>query len=355
MPIPTHAQLQKRLEAALAQYVKWGLTSVHDAGVDLEVIELYKELLASHRLPLRVYVMALGTGDTAARMLAQAPEPSLGDHRLSIRSFKVYLDGALGSRGAELFDRYSDAPSERGLELMNDANFRALVRAAVARGYQVNAHAIGDRAVRRALDTFEQYGGPDVADRRFRVEHASVIDPSDLPRFARLGVIASLQPVFIGEYSRWAADRLGPSRAPEVLPTANLLKSGAIVAAGTDYPAADSGNPLVTLYSMVTRMGADGTPVGGWHPEQRVDVMTALRAMTWAPAFAAFQEQDLGVLAVGRLADLTVLSADPRETAPEKLKDLSVTMTIVGGISMYESTPGGAPATSGRNPHIKNK
>jgi hypothetical protein len=337
MPIPTHAQLQKRLEAALAQYVKWGLTSIHDAGVNLEVIELYKELLASHRLPLRVYVMALGTGDTAAHMLAQAPESSLGDHRLSIRSFKVYLDGALGSRGAELLEPYSDAPNERGLELMNDANFRALVRAAVARGYQVNAHAIGDRAVRRALDTFEHYGGPGLANRRFRIEHASVIDPSDLPRFAQLGVIASLQPVFVGEYSRWAADRLGPSRAREVLPTATLLKSGAIVADGTDYPAADSGNPLVTLYSMVTRKGADGTPADGWHPEQRVDVMTALRAMTWAPAFAAFEEQDLGVLAVGRLADLTVLSADPRTTAPEELKDLSVTMTVVGGMPMYEA------------------
>ena len=350
MPAPTRAQLQKRIEAALGQYVKWGLTSIHDAGVNLQVIEIYKELLASHHLPLRVYVMALGTGDTVARMLAQAPEPSLDDHRLSIRSFKVYLDGALGSRGAELLEPYSDAPSERGLELMNDDNFRALVRSAVARGYQVNAHAIGDRAVRRALDTFEQYGGPRVADQRFRVEHASVIDPSDLPRFARLGVIASVQPVFVGEYSRWAADRLGPARTQEVLPTANLLKSGAIVAAGTDYPAADSGNPLVTLYSMVTRMGADGTPVGGWHPDQRVDVMTALRAMTWAPAFAAFQEQDLGVLAVGRLADLTVLSADPRTIAPEELKNLSVTMTIVGGVPVYEAKPNDGSTAGSRMP-----
>jgi len=348
MPAPTPAQLQKRLEAALAQYVKWGLTSVHDAGVNLQGIELYKELLASHRLPLRVYVMALGTGDTAKRMLAQPPEPSLGDNRLSIRSFKVYLDGALGSRGAELLEPYSDAPSERGLELMNDTDFCTLVRAAVARGYQVNAHAIGDRAVRRALDTFEQYGGPDIADRRFRVEHASVIDPSDLPRFARLGVIASLQPVFVGEYSRWATDRLGPLRGHEVLPTADLLKSGAIAAAGTDYPAADSGNPIVTLYSLVTRMGADGRPAGGWHPEQRVDVMTALRAMTWAPAFAAFEERDLGVLALGRLADLTVLSADPRTTAPEKLKDLSVTMTVVGGVPMYEANPNNSSMTGAR-------
>ncbi len=346
MPAPTRAQLLKRLEAALAQYVTWGLTTVHDAGVDLQGIELYRELLAARRLPLRVYVMADGKGETAAQRLAQDPEPVLGDNRLSIRSFKVMLDGALGSRGAQLLEPYTDAPGESGLELMSDTDLAALVRGAVARGYQVNAHAIGDRAIRRALDAFEQDGGPDLGRRRFRVEHASVIDDADLPRFARLQVIASMQPGFVGEYSRWSADRLGPARVMRVLPTVALLKSGAIVAAGTDYPAADSGKPLVSLYCLVTRMGARGTPVGGWHPDEKVDVMTALRAMTWAPAFAAFQEQDLGALTVGRLADLTVLSADPRTTPPEQLKDLSVTMTVVGGVPVFEARPA-APATTG--------
>ncbi len=335
MPPPTAAQRKHRLQAALAQYVRWGLTSVHDAGVDLQTISLYRELLAQKQLPLRVYVMALGTGETARYMLARAPEPSVGDHRLSFRSFKVYLDGALGSRGAELLAPYSDAPGESGLELMNDTDFHDLVQKAVARGYQVNAHAIGDKAVRRALDTFEQYGGADVAERRFRVEHASVIAPSDLPRFAHLHIIASMQPGFVGEYSRWAQDRLGPSRVLEVMPVADLIKSGAVVATGTDFPAADSGNPVLTLYSMVTRKGANGTPADGWYPAQRVDVMTALRAMTWAPAFAAFEEKDLGELTVGRLADMTVLSADPRSVPVDQLKDLSVTMTVVGGVPVF--------------------
>jgi hypothetical protein len=319
--------------------VQMGLTSIHEAGVDLEGIALYKELLAQGRLPLRAYVMALGTGRTAAEMLGHAPAPPLGDDRLSIRSFKVFLDGALGSRGAELLAPYSDAPSEHGLELMSDADFQTLVKSAAARGYQVNAHAIGDKAVRRALDGFEKAGGSDLAAKRFRIEHASVVDPSDLGRFARLHVIASTQPIFVGEYSRWAQDRLGPVRAAYVLPVADLLKSGAVVASGTDFPASDSPSPILSLYSMVTRTGADGTPAGGWHPEQRVDVMTALRAMTWVPAFAAFEEQNLGLLALGRLADLTVLSADPRTTAPEKLKDLSVTMTVVGGVPIYEAKP----------------
>jgi predicted amidohydrolase YtcJ len=211
----------------------------------------------------------------------------------------------------------------------------------------VNAHAIGDKAVRRALDTFERYGGPDVASRRFRVEHASVIHPADLPRFARLHVIVSTQPGFIGEYSRWAQDRVGPERAKSVLPIADLVRNGAVIAAGTDYPAADSGDPLRTLYALVTRRGGDGTPAGGWHPGQRVDTLTALKAMTSAPAFAAFAEQDLGSLAVGRLADITVLSADPRSLAPDALRDLSVTMTIVGGKPVYDATRDTASASPG--------
>ena len=346
MPAPTHAQLRKRLEAATARYVQWGLTSVHDAGVPEEGIALYKELLAEGRLPLRVYVMAQGTGKTAEDVLAHAPEVGLGDHRLTIRSFKVYLDGALGSRGAELLEPYSDAPGENGLELMTDADFASLVQRAGAKGYQVNAHAIGDKAVRRALDTFERHGGPDVAAKRFRVEHASLVDPVDLPRFGRLHVIASTQPGFVGEYSRWAEDRVGAERAKSVLPVADLLKSGTIVAAGTDYPAADSGNPLLTLYALVTRRGADGTPAGGWHPEQRVDVHAALTAMTVVPAFAAFDEEHVGTLAVGRLADITVLSADPRSVSPDQLRDLSVTMTIIGGKPVYDAKSTTAPKSS---------
>lgn len=347
MPSPTHAQLRKRLEAATARYVQWGLTSVHDAGVSEEGIAIYKELLSEGHLPLRVYVMAEGTGKTAESVLAHDPEVGLGDHRLTIRSFKVFLDGALGSRGAELLEPYSDAPAEHGLELMNDTDFASLVNRASAKGYQVNAHAIGDKAVRRALDTFERYGGSDMASRRFRVEHASVIDPADLPRFARLHVIASTQPGFVGEYSRWAQDRVGPQRVKSVLPIADLLKTGAVVAAGTDYPAADSGNPLLTLYALVTRRGADATPAGGWHAEQRVDVTAALKAMTVAPAFAAFEEHQVGTLALGRLADITVLSADPRSVSPDHLKDLSVTMTIIGGKPAYDAKSNTISASPG--------
>ncbi len=344
MPKPTHAQRLAELENAIGHLVRLGLTSVHDADVDLDGIALYKELLAAGKLPLRVYIMARGTGDTAAALLKQDPQVGLGGDHLTIRAFKVFLDGALGSRGAELLEPYSDAPDQTGLVLMKDAALDALVEAASAKGYQVNAHAIGDRAVRRVLDAFEQYGGPDLAAHRFRVEHACVVDPADLPRFAALGVIASMQPGFVSEYSRWAIDRLGPKRVLEVMPVADLIKSGVVVPAGTDYPAADSVNPIDTLFSMTTRRGADGKPEGGWYPAQKVDTMTALRAMTWAPAYAAFQEADLGELTVGRLADMTVLSADPLTTPPDDLRDLSAIMTIVGGKPVYraKSDPGAA-------------
>jgi predicted amidohydrolase YtcJ len=337
VPKPTHDEMLGWLQAALGRYVELGVTSIHDAGVDLEGIGLYKELLATNRLPLRAYVMALGTGATASEMLTHDPEPWLGDHRLLIRSFKVFLDGALGSRGAELLAPYSDAPNEHGLELMHDADFRALVKKAVARGYQVNAHAIGDKAVRRALDTFEAAQKTQKSDQRFRVEHASVIDPSDLPRFAQFHIIASVQPGFVGEYSRWAEDRVGPTRVSHVLPIADLIKSGAAIASGTDFPAADSPDPIVTLYALVTRCGADGTPKAGWHPEEKVDVVTALRSMTSGPAFAAFEENELGMITAGRLADMTVLSDDPRTVAPQKLKTLKVKVTIIGGKEIFRA------------------
>jgi predicted amidohydrolase YtcJ len=350
-PEPTRAQLKARLKAALAEYVRFGLTSIHDAGVDLLGIELYRELLNEGELPLRVYVMAQGSGPTAARLLSTPPDTSTPDHRLVIRAFKLMLDGALGSRGAQLAEPYADAEGQRGLALMTDAALASFVRDATSRGYQVNAHAIGDLAVSRALDAFERHGGPDLAARRFRIEHASVIAERDLPRFAALKVIASMQPNFVGEYSRWAADRLGPVRVMRVMPVRDLLESGATVAAGSDYPAADSGDPLVTLYSLVTRMGARSVPAGGWLPAQKIDVTAALAAMTTAPAYAAFQERDLGALTPGRLADFTVLSADPRSTPAERLKDLSVAMTVVGGVRAYDSHAPVRPQAADRSRH----
>jgi hypothetical protein len=334
VPRPTPEQAERRLRKALEGYVRSGLTSVHDAGADRETLLLYKKLLAENALPLRVYAMADGRGDLLRELLARGPEIGLGEGRLTVRSFKVVLDGALGSRGAQLSEPYADAPSQGGLETMADEELLELIRIAAPRGFQVNAHAIGDRAVRRALDAFEE-AGADARRLRFRVEHASVVDPVDRPRFAKLGVIGSVQPMFAGEYARWSEDRVGPSRASWVLATRSLLDAGATLALGTDYPASDSGDPVLNLFCAVTRRGADGTPSAGFHPEERIPAETALRLLTAGPAFAAFQEEDLGALSPGRYADLTVLSADPLATPADRLRDLRVRMTVVGGVVVF--------------------
>jgi predicted amidohydrolase YtcJ len=333
-PKPAHADRERHIRAAVQQFTRWGLTSVHDAGVDLDTIAIYKDLLKRGELPVRVYAMAIG--DTARmHYLASGPEPNLGYGMLAVRSFKLLLDGALGSRGAEMTEAYSDAPGEHGLELVKDGELAEIVKTARQKGFQVNTHAIGDRAVTRALDAFEKGGV--TREERFRVEHASTVTNDDLSRFARLGIIASIQPVFVGEYSRWAEDRVGPSRVHWVLRTRDLLNAGVALAAGTDYPASDSGTPIATLHCLVTRQSAEGKPEAGWYGDQRVEVDQALRMMTAGPAFAAFQEKDLGALTLGRYADFTVLSGNPYQTPSNDLRALTIRMTVVAGRVTFDA------------------
>jgi hypothetical protein len=324
----TEAARERRIRVALQQYVRWGLTGVHDAGTELEDIAILKRLLANGELPIRVYAMA--HGDAAIEhYLKDGPEIGDGDGRLTVRSFKIYVDGALGSRGAELSAPYADAPQTSGLPQMQDADLDRFIRRAKQKGFQVNAHAIGDLAVKRMLDAIER-NHVNAAD-RYRVEHASMISPQNLQRFHTLGVIASMQPVFIGEYSRWGVERVGPDRAAWLMPIADLVMTGAVLASGTDYPASDSGDPRTTLNALVTRTGFDSKPTEGFFPRQAVDVTTALWSMSEAPAYAAFQETDLGKVTIGRYADFTVLGEDPRQAPKERLLQIPVLMTVVGG------------------------
>jgi predicted amidohydrolase YtcJ len=335
VPAPSEADVERRLRAAMAQYMKWGLTGVHDAGASLREIDVYRKLAERGELAVRMYVMASAQGSTFDRTLERGPEVGLGGGMLTIRSVKVVLDGALGSRGAKLSAPYADASEERGLSLVTDAQLDSIIAEASTRGFQVNVHAIGDEATHRMLDAFERAGST-TRSLRFRDEHVSIVRDEDLPRFEQLGVIASMQPVFVGEYRRFAEARVGKARLPWVYRTRDLLQAGAIVASGTDYPASDSGDPIMTLYGMVTRRGPDGLPDGGWLPSQRVDIDAALRSMTHAAAYAAFQENELGAITVGRRADFTVLSDDPYAVTPEELRSLKVLQTVVGGRVVYE-------------------
>jgi predicted amidohydrolase YtcJ len=343
-PKLTRADHERRIRIALRQFSRWGLTSVHDAGVNLETIAIYKEFLQKRELPVRVYAMAAGD-EAISHYLASGPDLDLGSGMLTVRSFKLFLDGALGSRGAELTDAYTDAPQEHGLELMKDVDLERIARSAHQKGFQVNTHAIGDRAVTRALDAFQKSGV--TAGERFRIEHASIVTDDDLRRFTRMGIIASIQPVFVGEYSRWAEDRVGSSRVHWVLRTRDFLNSGVALAAGSDYPASDSGSPIATLHCLVTRQSAKGQPESGWYSSQRVDVDEALRMMTAGPAYAAFQEENLGKLTVGRYADFTVLSRDPHQVPPNDLRALSVKMTVVAGRVTFDETE--MPTTAARH------
>jgi predicted amidohydrolase YtcJ len=247
-------------------------------------------------------------------------------------------------RGARLTRRRTDravlrrAERARSLQQASDADLDKAVRAVRAQGFQVNIHAIGDKAVRRVLDAFERAGVTPAE--RFRVEHASMTAPWDMPRFARLGVVASVQPVFVGEYSRWAEERVGPKRIHWVLPIRDLVVARAPIAFGTDYTASDSGDPIANLAGAVARQSSEGLPAAGWYPEQKVDMETALGLISAGSAFAAFQEKDLGQLTVGRYADVTVLSDDPLKIKVEDVRTLVVRMTIVAGRSTYDARAG---------------
>ena len=333
LPVDGAQDIERQLRSAFREMLKVGLTSVHDADVQMPVIEVYRDMARRHALPLRVYVMVSMTEPTLTTALARGPEIGLDGGFLTIRSVKAYVDGALGSYGAELSAPYTDRADTRGTAITTDEQLDSVIRRAAARGFQVNTHAIGDSANHRVLDAYER-AGPAARALRFRVEHASMLRDEDVPRFAKLGVIASIQPNFVGEYSRWGEARVGSERLPWMLRFRDLIDAGARIATGTDFPD-ESIDPITTLYCAVTRSGFDGAPAGGWRPDQRVSVDTALRGATAGAAYAAFQENELGALTVGRFADFTVLSGDPYLTSPNDLRSVRVLMTVVGGQIRY--------------------
>lgn len=334
VPEPSDAELDRALELALQETAQYGLTGVHDAGVDRATIARYQRFIDGGRFGLRVYAMIGGRGATFDHYCEAGPIRNDQD-RLSVRSVKFFIDGALGSRGAALLADYSDDPGNQGLLMQQPAPFEENVRAAMACGFQVNTHAIGDRGNRVVLDAYEaamNTMGPTIG--RHRVEHAQILAPDDIARFAELDVIASVQPTHATSDMYWAEDRLGPHRIEGAYPWRSLLDSGARLALGSDFPV-EQVDPLLGFYAAVTRQDAERWPDGGWHPEERMTRHEALRGFTLDAAYAAYQEDELGSLEPGKLADFVILSRDIMEVPPDEILETEVVATYLGGARIY--------------------
>lgn len=340
VPEMTPEQVKRGVELAAQECVRNGLTSVHEALVKPVQLQVFRELIGEGRLPLRVYVMLDGADQTlVAQWLARGPEID-PRHQLTIRAFKLFADGALGSRGAALLQPYSDAPQIKGVTTTPEPEVYQLTRTSLERGFQVCTHAIGDAANRMVLDAYANAlkSVPQAHDRRLRIEHAQVLALEDIPRFAKLGVIASMQPTHCTSDMKWAETRLGPQRVKGAYAWRSLLNTGAHLPLSSDFPG-ETLNPFYGIYAAITRQDPAGNPPGGWYPEQRLTLNEALRGYTVEAAYAEFEENQKGSIEKGKLADLTVISQDITTLArPKEILSVRVLKTFVGGkIVVYDS------------------
>ena len=341
IPASTRADTRKAILAAIAECNRLGLTGVHDAGEDPETIRIYEELAKAGDYTLRNYVMLADPGEpgsSAARAnpyLRRGPQSALYDGHLWVRAIKLYADGALGSRGAALLAPYADEPTNSGLLVSRPEHLRAWAETALRGGFQVNVHAIGDRGNRIVLDAFDSaLRTVPAADHRFRIEHAQVISLEDIPRFAKLGVIPSMQATHQTSDMGWAETRVGPQRIRGAYAWRSLLNTGVVIANGTDFPVEEV-NPLLTFHAAVTRQDPANLPAGGWYPEQKMTREEALQSMTIWPAFAGFQEAVLGSLTPGKYADFVVLDRDIMRVPDTEILGTRVVSTWIGGKRVY--------------------
>ena len=316
-----------------------GLTGIHDAGITPAEIDVYRELVDDGRLKLRVYAMVAGE---YAIEYFHTHELLVGE-RLTVRSAKLYADGALGSRGAWLLAPYCDRPTDSdgrpytGLNLMKPEFLRMVAEDGLRQGYQVCTHAIGDRGNREILNAYAvALSRRPTKNHRFRIEHAQLLAPDDIPRFKKLDVIPSMQPTHCTSDMRWVDARIGPERAKGAYAWAALRRTGVPLPGGSDFPI-ESQNPFLGIYAAITRQNLDGEPVGGWHPEQRMSRREALLSFTRDAAYAAFEEHLNGSLEPGKLADFIVLDRDIMTCAPREIADTRVLRTVIGGETVYEA------------------
>jgi len=335
IPAVSPAEMKRRVLLAVEHCLRHGITGVHEAGISWARSRLYLELAKTGGLDLRLYGFFDDNAATLEQAFANGPVFT-PDDMFTARTVKLYADGALGSRGALLHADYCDYPGHRGLAVTPRKHLRDVALRAGQAGFQVGTHAIGDRANTLMLDIYaEVLAELNLDDPRWRIEHAQILTATDIPRFAELGVIAAMQPVHCTSDMDWAADRLGEDRLSGAYAWRSLLDAGAHLCSGTDFPV-EPVDPLAGLYSSRTRTHPDGTPPGGWQPQERLDGRTALEIYTAGSAYAAFMEDRLGRLIPGYFADLTVLTGDPVSCEPPELLEMGVIMTIVAGKIRFE-------------------
>ena len=339
IPGASSSDTRAALRDAIAVMHRWGLVGMHDAGASQGLIDMYEDMAKSGELDLRLYVMISDDSAALEHYFKVGPQSALYGGQVWVRAIKLYADGAMGSRGAALLEPYADDPNNTGLLLSAPAHIRDVAVRALQHGFQVNTHAIGDRGNRIVLDAYDSaFKTYPSADHRFRVEHAQILNYDDIPRFAALGVIPSMQASHQSSDMYWIGKRLGPTRLPGAYAWRSLINSGVVIPNGSDFPV-EQVNPLISFHAAIARQDANDWPAGGWYPEQRMTREEALRSMTLWPAYSAFQEKEMGSITPGKFADFVVLDQDIMRVPAELVLNTRVLSTYVGGKAVYSAKP----------------
>ena len=334
---PDQDEIREVYRAAFAGLVPYGMTGVHDAGINITEAEVLISMADDDELGLRVYAMLAGAEENLDQM--ERPLKRYADDMLDIRAVKLYSDGALGSRGAAMIQPYSDDPENRGLPFYKQEELTGMAHKANYMGFQVAIHAIGDYGNRMSLDAFDAIQGGKPSPLRNRIEHAQIITLEDIPRFAELGVIAAVQATHATSDMNMAEDRVGADRIRGGYAWRRLLDSGAVLANGSDFPV-ELANPWHGLYASITRQNREGLPEGGWYADQALTRAEALHSFTLANAYAAHQEKYLGGLETGKWADFIIIDRNYFEVPESEIDDIRVLETWIAGKRVY---PAGDP------------
>jgi len=342
IPAATEAERREAFVVGVKRELSLGWCEIQNAGSTLDDLPPMRQALEAGQCRIRVYNAAYSPGPAGAALLRDGPTLNQYDHHFTQRTIKVVFDGALGSRGAALLAPYSDAPETSGYLTQKESELQPIFEEALRKGVQIETHAIGDRANRVILDLYEKAMKsvpPEqrkIREPRWRVEHAQILSAQDLPRLAKLGVIASMQPSHAISDLFFAPSRLGRERLTGAYAWQSLLKSGAIICGGSDAPV-ERGEPMIEFYAAVARKSIKGESADGWHPEQAVSREQALKMFTTSAAYAAFEEKDKGSIESGKLADLTVLSKDIMKIPEPEILTTTCAMTVIGGEMVYEA------------------